>query len=296
MSQWTNPEYSRSKIRLAGEILRKSDDPFNQIEAIEKLNNWKAAHELPLSVIKRTISKYAQEVSKTNVIVQRRKRTDSILLKLRNESKLSLARMQDLVGIRVVYRHDDYQKNLDCIDKLIRKIQSSSMSSRPKITNYIENPRDTGYRSVHLIFKYKSKKFHSHNNMLVELQIRTKMQHIWSTAVESVGMFNQSHLKQGLGDEKWLEFFRITSQILAIEEGTMQNGDDSKLELCNKLKVLSQEINALEAFNQIQLQHPVIHTIYQKEYRKLKRKQLEDGYILFKLDFYNRSPLCCNKY
>ena len=48
MSIWIYPEYSRTQVRRAGDILRESNDPFSQVESIDILNNWKAAHELPL--------------------------------------------------------------------------------------------------------------------------------------------------------------------------------------------------------------------------------------------------------
>ena len=127
--EWVYPEYSRSQVRRAGEILRTSDEPVNEIEAMEVLNNWKAAHELPMATILKTVKKYSNSISKKSTIVQRRKRTESILLKLNQQSKLDLARMQDLVGFRIVFRDDDPKKNLTYIDELVKKI----LSKRTKI-------------------------------------------------------------------------------------------------------------------------------------------------------------------
>ena len=246
------------------------------------LNNWKAAHELPMFSILKTIKKYSNEISKRSTIVQRRKRTESILLKLNQQPKLDLARMQDLVGFRIVFRDDDPKKNLAHIDELIKKISASRMRSKvSRLTNYIEKPRDSGYRSVHAIFKYNSISYPKHNNMQVELQIRTKIQHSWATAVETVGMFERSHLKQGLGDENWLEFFRIMSLLMSIEEGTHESNTEEKNDLKERLRNISITINASENLRVIMLQNAVLERAY-KDIRKKMRG--DPGYMLVRLD------------
>lgn len=280
--EWVYPEYSRSRVQRAGKILRASDEPFNEIEAMEVLNNWKAAHERPMATILKTVKKYSNEISNESTIVQRRKRTESILLKLNQQPKLDLARMQDLVGFRIVFRDDDSKKNLAHIDELIKKISSGRMLSRvSRLTNYIEKPRESGYRSVHAIFKYNSIYYPKHNNMQVELQIRTKIQHSWATAVETIGMFERSHLKQGLGDENWLEFFRIMSLLMSIEEGTHESNTEEKNDLKERLRNISITINARENLQMIMLQNKVLEVSYKKIMRKMRG---ETGYMLVRLD------------
>jgi len=283
MADWIHPGHSRSHVKRSGEVLRKSEDPFNETEAMSALNNWKAAHELPLHYIMRTIKQYVKKVSNVSTVVQRRKRTESILLKLAQQPKLDLARMQDLVGFRVVFRHEDKKKNLDCIEELIQKISSSKMRSKvTRLTNYIDEPRNSGYRSVHAIFKYKSPKYPTHNNMQVELQIRTKMQHMWATAVETVGMFERSNLKQELGDEKWLEFFRLMSKLMAIDEGTLQVESEQKHNLRIRLSELSTEIEASNVMREILLQNVLLEGTY---IRLRKKTTYKSGYyLILKLD------------
>jgi ppGpp synthetase/RelA/SpoT-type nucleotidyltranferase len=282
MADWIQPEHSRQHVRRSGDILRNSKAPFNETDAINVLNNWKAAHELPLHYIMKTVKKYVKHVSRGNTIVQRRKRTESILLKLNQQPKLDLARMQDLVGFRVVFRHQDNKKNLDCIEELVQKISSSKMRSKvTRWTNYIEVSRNSGYRSVHAIFKYKSPIYPSHNNMQVELQIRTKIQHIWATAVETVGMFHKSNLKQEQGDENWLEFFRLMSELMAIDEGTLQVEPEQEFILRNKLSELSREIEAESKLKMISIQHQMLQNAYTS---LRKRTKFKSGYMLLKLD------------
>ena len=253
---WTSPKYSRTQIRKSGDTLRESSDPYGERNALMVLDNWKASHELPLNWIMRTLRRNAEEISPGVVIVQRRKRTPSILLKLDRLEKLDLARMQDLVGCRIVFRGNVPSNNLSRIDELVHRLEKSRMQSViHKVANYIEKPRDSGYRSVHVIYKYKSKKYQQHNNMLLEVQIRTRLQHVWSTTVESVGMAVGEDLKQGIGNKKWLRFFKLMSHFFSIEEGTtpvIENIDNDYAR--QQLRYLSEKLDAtgrLKVFRKI---------------------------------------------
>jgi hypothetical protein len=52
----------------------------------------------------------------------------------------------------------------------------------------------------------------------LELQIRTKLQHNWATAVETAGTFTSTSLKSSKGSDEWLNFFKIVSSLFAMEE------------------------------------------------------------------------------
>lgn len=288
MFVWIFPEYSRTQVRRAGDILRKSDKPFEEIESIKILNNWKAAHELPLHEVMGRVVEYTDKYNFEKTISQRRKRTESILLKLELQPKLDLARMQDLVGFRIVFRHDDHEKNRKAIDDLINEIAYMEMG--PKVTrlrNYIDEPRKSGYRSVHIIFQLDDPELEQLRKMQVELQIRTRMQHIWATAVETVGMFEESNLKQGLGDEKWLRFFRIMSDLMAMDEGTMPINEDQREQLRAELREISEEKRVAQELRYIEIQHIALRkALHDTE----KRSEYDDAiqaipdYFLVKVD------------
>ena len=55
--------------------------------------------------------------------------------------------------------------------------------------------------------------------MLIELQFRTHLQHIWATALETIGLFTNQALKSGQGNENILRFFAVVSSLFAIREG-----------------------------------------------------------------------------
>lgn len=81
--------------------------------------------------------------------------------------------------------------------------------------DYIINPKTSGYRSVHLVFRYRNDTVTDYNGMRVELQIRTRFQHIWATAVETVGTFLDHALKSSEGPEEWLKFFSLAGSAFA---------------------------------------------------------------------------------
>jgi hypothetical protein len=54
---------------------------------------------------------------------------------------------------------------------------------------------------------------------LVEVQIGSKLQHIWATAVETVDFFTRQAIKSNQGQEEWADFFRLVSSAFARLQG-----------------------------------------------------------------------------
>lgn len=137
----------------------------------------------------------------------------SIRRKLSNKS-LSLYTIQDIAGCRVIL--DGMPQVIELLN-VYRSTSAKHLLSRED--DYISNPKLDGYRSHHLIFKFCGLgEDAAFNRQKVEVQIRTKIQHAWATAVESVGLFRNENLKAGKGDADWLNFFRLASSELAFRE------------------------------------------------------------------------------
>ncbi len=86
--------------------------------------------------------------------------------------------------------------------------------------DYIANPKESGYRSHHLIYRYYSDRSENYNDLKVEIQIRTSLQHAWATAVETVGTFIRQALKSSQGEAEWLRFFSLMAAHMALRENT----------------------------------------------------------------------------
>lgn len=169
---------------------------------------------------------------------------------------MRLARMQDIGGLRAV---------LASVAK-VRKLESEYRSARFKhelasSKNYIDEPKEDRYRSIHLIYKYQNDGVPAFNGLSLELQFRTRLQHAWATAVETMGTFLGQALKSGQGEAQWRDFFTIAGAALAVVEKTSpvpgyegcDQGDVFK-ELANaerKLRVLEKLSGFAVAANQI---------------------------------------------
>lgn len=128
---------------------------------------------------------------------------------------MKLTTMQDIGGVRTVLT------NVEDIYKLASEYKNNKyfVHELTDEKDYVQFPRDAdGYRSLHLIYKYKNKQHPNYDGLRLELQIRTKIQHVWATAVETMDTLLGQALKYRQGDKAWQEFFAITSSAFAYME------------------------------------------------------------------------------
>ncbi len=213
---WVTPEYRKGQVDAAGRLLASGEGSVEERnQALEMINNWRAAHSFPLNTIQVGLRRLARGVDEHALIAQRLKRVPSILQKLRRFSHMKLSRMQDIGGCRAV---------VDTSAE-VRRVRVEYAKSRQQHEfvgekDYIATPKDSGYRGVHLIYRYQSDRTPAYNSRLIEIQLRSRLQHAWATAVETVGTFLQQSLKASEGSDLWLRFFTVTSSAFAIVEGT----------------------------------------------------------------------------
>ena len=212
------PKHSRTQLQRAGEWLiseRAEDELEKWLDAFVILSNWRACHGYPINTFQATLRTKLKKIDKNALVAQRLKRTPSILNKLRRFPGMSLSRMQDIGGLRAVVStlpqlkklHENYKSTI-FTHKLISEF------------DYVENPKKSGYRSVHLVYKYKVRQSSPYEGLQIELQLRTKLQHAWATAVETVGTFLEHSLKSSEGPDEWLDFFALISSAFAHAERT----------------------------------------------------------------------------
>jgi hypothetical protein len=204
--KWVELKYSKKAVRRAGDYLIGDEfDIDRYIEESQTLDNWRASHAYPLQSMLTYFRNKAFSVDKTSIIVQRLKRTPSILAKLKREDCMKLDRMEDIGGCRIVVSN---KAQVYEVRNLIVDGKTHNILKRQR--DYIKEPKESGYRGIHLIYLYngQKKQFSSH---FIELQTRSKVQHAWATAVEVVGTFTGQELKASQGHEAWLKFFKLAS-------------------------------------------------------------------------------------
>lgn len=212
---WPVPSFSRSQVNKAGEILIRemeaADFDFDQwIWAFEVLSNWRACHGYPINTFQATLRKKLKKIDADALVAQRLKRTPSILTKLQRFANMNLSRMQDIGGLRAVVG------SMSHLQKLYHNYKASRFThDLVSEYNYIDSPKPSGYRSIHLVYKCKLKEDSPYNGLQIELQLRTKLQHAWATAVETVGTFIEHPLKSSEGPDEWLKFFSLAGSAFA---------------------------------------------------------------------------------
>lgn len=218
---WPIPKHSRNQVNRAGQALcSELSDSQAYRRATAVLNNWRSCHGYPVNTFQATLRDKLEKIDPNAIVAQRLKRTPSIVSKLKRFDGMKLARMQDIGGLRAVVT------NL----KMVRQLEANYKNSRFKhdlVTerDYIKNPKDSGYRSVHMVYRYQNPNAPAYNGLLLELQLRTRLQHAWATAVETMGTFLNHALKSSEGPEQWLDFFSISGSAFAhLEGGTPVHG------------------------------------------------------------------------
>lgn len=270
--QWEAPKYSKSEINKAGSIIAdSSSSKEDRDNALIILNNWRAAHAYPLQVICSNLRLRNPDA----IVVQRLKRLDSITGKIVRYPKMQLYKMQDLGGCRVI---------VDTIDQVYESVDRYKKSRIRHILkreyDYIQNPKDSGYRSYHMVYQFYSDKKETYNkDIFIEIQFRTKLQHIWATAVEMMGIYTKSNLKSSQGDEHILRFFTLVSSLFAIRENmpVCPNTSEWADELISEIMELDKDNNIimkLKAINQA-----VQTTEYNENF------YLKNGYYLLILNY-----------
>ncbi|WP_230860983.1 RelA/SpoT domain-containing protein, partial [Vibrio harveyi] len=202
------PTSSKKAVMRAGKELAECYDRgcALQADALDVLNNWRLSHSYPLEKIRLYLEQNAKEVDSKALMGQRIKRVPSIVGKLNRFPNMRLDRMQDLGGCRAVV------SSIDDVYRVVGKLKSTRfMHVLKNEKDYIEDPKESGYRSYHMVYSYQNKKYEKLNGLQIEMQIRTVVQHSWATAVEVVGAFTAQSLKSSQGNERWLDFFKLVS-------------------------------------------------------------------------------------
>ena len=208
------PRYSRSYINRVGDVIVDDNSTAEELKsALSTLNDWRALHMLPMNSMRGVLRNCADGVDPHAVVAQRLKRTPTIVDKLKNRQKsMDLGRMHDVGGLRAIV---DSVQSVRMVEKNF--IQSNTHALK-RTYDYITEPRVSGYRGIHLVYEYQNPENIDCDGLLVEIQLRTQLQHLWSTAVETAGFVFQESLKSSQGNKQRLEFFQLVSALFAHEE------------------------------------------------------------------------------
>lgn len=228
---------SRRKIDNIGEQLKKSTQLVSS--DLSTLLEWRNSFS---PILEYYYNKLKKEIHQNDLIVlaRRLKRIESIQIKLKRFKTMRLSTLQDIAGVRAIL------KNENALIKAFASLRGqSSINKLKKVDNYHNNPKESGYRGVHLIYQNSSEN-------MIEVQLRTELQHIWATAVEIYGELQNTSFKTDEGDKQWKEFFLLLSSYFAIKENcspAQKHLKLSKSKIRSHLRKSIKELKVIEKLN-----------------------------------------------
>jgi hypothetical protein len=247
MADFPRFEYSMHDVKhagnaLRGEILWDESRRDELLEIFTIANSWIDGHAFPMFRIKHEALGKVKSCKLSGLTFARLKRMRSVRKKLSALPTLKLDQIQDLGGCRVILASiDDANKLIDCF----RQKGKHALHNQG---DYIEQPKRGGYRSHHMIYKFQGEgEAEVFNNRRIEIQIRTRLQHTWATAVEAVGTFRQEDMKAGKGNPDWLRLFELMSAEFALAERCPEPqevpGHEDRV---REIRDLDRKLNAVE--------------------------------------------------
>ena len=210
---------SKTRINRAGKVLRdwwvaEDDSAFDQFElagAYEIVTEYRATVAYPLRLVTIGVRQFVEsESSPPFTVAQRLKRVPTILDKLNRQPTMKLTTMGDIGGCRAVLAGESEIRGV--VGRIKRNWTVPGRMVR-SVRDYIEEPRDTGYRAIHVIAERKGR--------LIEIQLRTTEQHDWATTVDRhsarLRRLHGFNLKDGDAPEPLVRYFERAAYAMDLQ-------------------------------------------------------------------------------
>jgi putative GTP pyrophosphokinase len=124
--------------------------------------------------------------------------------KLLREPTMKLTQMADIGGCRALLQDQA------AIYEVARRLRRNWEVERTR--DYAAEPKDSGYRAVHLIVRRKGR--------LIEVQLRTPLQDAWANQVEEDSRRVGRNFKGGEGQQEVHNYYAVVSELLALRESS----------------------------------------------------------------------------
>lgn len=237
---------TKNQVRKAGEVLAKSfnvsDDTEELRQALQVVSAWREIHQEPLNRVFEELRGIVSAIPQA-LVTSRLKRTDTIVGKLRRPyANFKLNQMCDIIGCRIIVQD---MNDLHIASQKVCSSELFTASSARK--DYIAYPKETGYRSLHLILKVDAPES-GFSNLSCEVQVRTVLQHAWATALETYDVIGGNALKFDGGSNEEKKFFQYAASAFAQQEGTptVPGISDSVPGLARKLAQLESQLRIVQ--------------------------------------------------
>ena len=229
---------SNNQANKAAEVIRASHLDESKLltgqqrdEALRVVRTYRDDHKLALVTANNGLRSCLRTLDLEGEVTQRLKRVPTIVDKLLRQPTMKLSQMHDIGGCRVVL------ESAAEVEKAKSRFSRNSRTRNGKddrIIDYVECPRVSGYRAVHLRTVYRDRK--------VEVQLRTPGQHGWAVFVEELGGIFGHDLKSGLGPPSVLEWLGKLAEGIASGESGVALDATFRHELARLAKLAEQDL------------------------------------------------------
>ena len=197
-------DLSKSQVDRLGDRLRKGDINEDDLRLLDSYRrSFTDAYEKVVGHIRDQL-----ELEPTG---RPAKSTTSIIDKLQRES-IRLSQMQDIAGCRVIVPLLASQD--EAVQRLKLLFDRVDFDDRRKKTSH-------GYRAVHVIVNQSGK--------LVEVQVRTSLQHTWAELSEKLSDEFDSSIKYGGGSKEIASYLSTLSDVMLDMEMALKAKDGNQI-------------------------------------------------------------------
>lgn len=274
--------YSNSYIEKMGKLLFKSKDPDEVAKAERIIEEWRAQHDIVLDEFEQRLLPLLQNESIIFIDRSRRlKRLKAIKNKMDRHDVWNLSTMQDIGGMRLILPSLDVVSQTKCL------LENKGVDDFEiiNIDDHMDLPKSTGYRAIHIILRYTpANEDHECYGQKIELQLRTKYQHIWAMGVETAELITDTALKDGSGNEEWQDFFRSISACFYCSD---INHSLCSIEKKREVKELAKTVVINPKFIE-ELRSMMTMVVVDYDEKKSKESSISEGYYLMDINYKTR--------
>ncbi len=186
-------EMSKTQIDRLGDRLKKGNITEDDLRLLDQYRrSFAEAYEMVVGSIRQELG-----LEPTG---RPAKSTTSISDKLRRES-IRLTQIQDIAGCRLIV--SDIAEQDRVVESLNKLFENVNIVDRRRQSSY-------GYRAVHVIAGCRGK--------VIEIQVRTSLQHRWAELSEKVSDMEGPAIKYGGGDKETQNFLTLVSSLVTAVE------------------------------------------------------------------------------
>jgi ppGpp synthetase/RelA/SpoT-type nucleotidyltranferase len=159
---------SKSAQDRLGEAIRQGAIPENDEARLDLLReNWERSARYVADVLRLELRIENPDIT------SRQKSLGTIREKLRRETSIRLSQVRDVAGCRIVLSPGLINQR-----QTVTQIENRFGTSVRRSIDYLSESQ-FGYRAIHLELEYE--------DVLVEIQVRTPLQHAWAESMERLG-------------------------------------------------------------------------------------------------------------